>query len=97
MYKVLKNEQINDNTYLMNIEAKDVCHNAIPGQFVIIMSYENSERIPLTIQDYDKEKGVISVVYQVVGASTYEMSKVKDEVFAVLGPIGKPNVICSNY
>lgn len=92
MYKVLKNEKIADKVYYMQIYAPLVTKNANPGQFVIVMSYENSERIPLTIVDYDKESGVLDLIYQVVGASTYELSKVKENLFAVVGPLGKKSL-----
>lgn len=94
MYKILKNEKISPNSYLMEIEAKEVVENALPGQFVIIMSKEDSERIPLTIYDMDKKKGILSVIYQVIGASTEEMTTMKKDLFAVTGPLGKANEIC---
>lgn len=96
MYKVIKNERISPNSYLMKIKAQDVINKALPGQFVILMAKEDSERIPLTIYDIDRKKGILSVIYQVVGASTEEMTKIKDELFAVTGPLGKPNEICAN-
>ena len=96
MYKVIKNERISPNSYLMEIKAQDVINKALPGQFVILMAKEDSERIPLTIYDIDRKKGILSVIYQVVGASTEEMTKIKDELFAVTGPLGKPNEICAN-
>ena len=96
MYKVLKNEKISSDSYLMEIVAKDAVKKAIPGQFVILMAKEDSERIPLTIYDYDKEKGILSVIYQVVGASTEELTTIKDELFAVAGPLGNPNEICAD-
>ena len=96
MYKVIKNERISPNSYLMEIKAQDVINKALPGQFVILMAEEDSERIPLTIYDIDRKKGILSVIYQVVGASTEEMTKIKDELFAVTGPLGKPNEICAN-
>ena len=97
MYKVLYNKKISSNSFEMAIEAPLVVKRAIPGQFVIVMSYEDSERIPLTIYDYDKEKGILYLIYQVVGASTLELSTIKDNVFSVLGTLGKPNEICANY
>ena len=96
MYKVLKNEKIRPNSYLMEIEAPDIIKKALPGQFVILMTKEDSERIPLTIYDMDKNKETISVIYQVIGASTEEMTKVKNEIFAITGPLGKANEICAN-
>ena len=73
-----------------------VIEKALPGQFVIVMTREDSERIPLTIYDYDKEKGILYLIYQVVGASTLELMKAKKEVFAVTGPLGNANEICAN-
>lgn len=96
MYKVIKNEPISPNSYLMEIKAKDLVKNALPGQFVIVMSKEDSERIPLTIYDMDRKKGILSVIYQVIGASTEELSTMQDEIFAVSGPLGNPNEICAN-
>ena len=96
MYKILKNEKISPNSYLMEIEAPEVIKKAMPGQFVIVMGKEDSERIPLTIYDYDLETGVLSLIYQVIGASTEELSTIKDEIFAVVGPLGKANEICAN-
>ena len=96
MYKILKNEKISPNSYLMEIVAPEAVRNAIPGQFVIVMAKEDSERIPLTIYDYDEEEGTLAIIYQVIGASTEELSTLKDEIFAVTGPLGKPSEICAN-
>lgn len=96
MYKILKNEAISSNSYLLEIECPIVIKNAIPGQFVIVMGKEDSERVPLTIYDFEKEKGLLSLIYQVVGASTMELTTLKDKVFAVAGPLGNPNIICKN-
>ena len=96
MYKVLKNEKISPNSYLMEIEAEDIIKNALPGQFVILMTKEDSERIPLTIYDIDDKRKTVSVIYQVIGASTEEMTKIKDEIFAITGPLGKPNEKCAD-
>ena len=99
MYKVINNKKISDNSFEMVIEAPLVVRNCMPGQFVIIMKNEDSERIPLTIYDYDKDKGLLYLIYQVVGASTLELSKTDEgeEVFAVTGPLGRANEICKNY
>ena len=96
MYKVLYNKPISSNSYEMLIEAPLVVKKCIPGQFVIVMAKEDSERIPLTVYDYDKEKGLLTVIYQVIGASTEELTTVKDEIFGVVGPLGNGNEICSN-
>ena len=96
MYKILYNKQISPDSYEMLIEAPTVVKKAVPGQFVIVMTKEDSERIPLTIYDYDKEKGLLWLIYQVIGASTEELSLAKDEIFSVVGPLGNANEICAN-
>lgn len=96
MYKIISNKKISENSYEMIINAPLVIENCLPGQFVIVMGKEDSERIPLTIYDYDKEKGELSLIYQVVGASTEELKTIKDELYSVAGPLGNPNEICLN-
>ena len=96
MYKVLYNKKISPSSYEMLIEAPLVAKNCMPGQFCIVMAYEDSERIPLTIYDYDKEKGLLWVIYQVIGASTEELTYVKDEIYSVSGPLGNANEICAH-
>lgn len=96
MYKVLFNKKINVNSYEIAIECPLAIKNAMPGQFVIVMGSEDGEKIPLSIYDTDKEKGILYLIYQVVGASTLLLSKVTDEVYSVTGPLGKPSEICMN-
>lgn len=97
MYKILRNEKISESSYLLTIKCPIVIKNAMPGQFIIVMSKEDSERIPLTIYDHNLDNGTLDLIYQVVGASTKELSENKDAVFAITGPLGKPNEICKNY
>ena len=96
MYKVNYNKKISPDSYEMEIEAPLAVRNALPGQFVIVMAKESSERIPLTIYDYDKENGLLYLIYQVVGASTEELTYMDKEIFSVVGPLGNPNEICMN-
>ena len=96
MYKVLYNKKISEDSYEMAVDCPLSINKALPGQFVIVMSYEDSERIPLTIYDCDKEKGILYLIYQVVGASTLELSKIDKELYSVCGPLGNPNEICKN-
>ena len=96
MRKVVINEKISDNSYLIGIEDKDIIKNFIPGQFCIIMASDHSERIPLTIYDYD-DNGIVYLIYQVIGASTLELSMVKDYIYSLSGPLGRPSEICLNY
>ena len=96
MYKIIYNKKISSNSYEMAVIAPLVIDKFIPGQFCIVMGKEDSERIPLTIYDTDKEKGVLYLIYQVAGASTLELSKIKSELFSVSGPLGNANEICNN-
>ena len=96
MYKIISNKKISENSYEMIINAPLVIEKCIPGQFVIVMGKEDSERIPLTVYDYNKDRGELSLIYQVVGASTEELSTIKDKLYSVAGPLGNPNEICLN-
>lgn len=91
MYKVVTNKCIVEGIYLLEVEAPLIVNKALPGQFVIVMSSKNSERIPLTIYKCDKDSNMISMIYQVVGASTLELTKVKSEMYSIVGPLGKPS------
>ena len=70
MYRILEARNLAGNIYEMVVEAPRVAKRALPGQFVIVKLNEEAERIPLTICDYDREKGTITIVFQPVGAST---------------------------
>ena len=70
MYKILKAEKLADKIYLMDVEAPRIAKACQPGEFVIVRMDERGERIPLTICDYDREKGTVTIVFQIVGAST---------------------------
>ena len=96
MYSVYYNRQISSNSYEMMVDAPLAIKNCVPGQFVIVMAKEDSERIPLTIYDYDRNKGYLYLIYQVIGASTEELTHVTTELFSVVGPLGNGNEICSN-
>ena len=63
MYKIVKKEELTTNIYLMDVEAKRVAKSCLPGQFVIVRTDEAGERIPLTICDYDREKGNVTIVF----------------------------------
>lgn len=91
MYKIIKKEWLSEKICLMEIEAKDLACSAKPGQFLIVKKDEFSERIPLTICDYDVEKGTVTIVFFVIGKSTEDMSKLNEgEYFSdVAGPLGK--------
>lgn len=93
MYKILQARELTTNIYLMEVEAKRVAKSCMPGQFVIVRMDEEGERIPLTICDYNREKGTITIVFQVVGASTLRMASLKagDYFQDFVGPLGRPS------
>ena len=93
MYKILEARELTTNIYLMEVEAKRVAKRCQPGQFVIVRLDEEGERIPLTICDYDREKGSITIVLQVVGAETMRMARLKtgDSFHDFVGPLGRPS------
>lgn len=97
MYKILKATQLNAAVYEMVIEAPNVAKRCQPGQFLITKIDEEGERIPLTICDYDREKGTVDIVFQAVGASTERMSALKtgDYFQDVVGPLGQPSDLIS--
>ncbi len=90
MYKILKAEKLADKIFLMDVEAPRVARHCQPGQFVIVKMDEKGERIPLTICDYDREKGTITIVFQTIGASTEKMALMKegDAFRDFTGPLG---------
>lgn len=95
-YKILqKKELIPGQTTMMVIDAPQIAKKAKPGNFVMLRTTENGERIPLTIADCDKENGTITIVYLVVGKTTAEMNKLVEggEFADVCGPLGKPTHI----
>lgn len=94
MYKIIYNKKISPSSYELLVEAPMVVNKCMPGQFAIVMTSEDSERIPLTIYDYDREKGLLYLIYQVVGASTLELSHATKYLYSVSGPLGNANVIC---
>ncbi len=93
MYKILKAEKLAANIFLMDVEAPRVAKHCLPGQFVIVKMDEEGERIPLTICDYDAEKGIVTIVFQPIGASTMKMAELQagDSFEDFVGPLGKPS------
>ena len=92
MYKIVEKRDLNPTVSLMEIEAPMAARRARAGQFVIIIPDEKGERIPLTIADYDRARGTVTVIFQVVGASTLKLQHMKagDSVYAFVGPLGRP-------
>lgn len=97
MYKITKKEKLADNIYLMDIEAPRVAKRCEPGQFVIAKTGERGERIPLTICDYDRKKGTVTIVFQIVGASTKKMGmlEIGDNFSDFTGPLGNASEFIS--
>ncbi|MCQ2968658.1 MAG: sulfide/dihydroorotate dehydrogenase-like FAD/NAD-binding protein [Clostridium sp.] len=93
MYKIVDKIYLTENIFLMNIEAPRVAKSAKPGQFIIIRNDKKGERIPLTIVDYDRNKGTVTIVVQTVGVATKELAEfeIGDYVEDFAGPLGKPS------
>ncbi len=92
MYKILRKAELNPTVTLMEIDAPHVAKKAEPGQFIILRVDADGERIPLTIADYDREKGTITIIFQIVGATTEKLNhkEVGDYVQDFVGPLGTP-------
>lgn len=95
MFKILKKDEMGNNVYGFEVLAPRVAKKAEAGQFFIVRQGEDYERIPLTIADYDREKGTITMIFQVVGACTKALSLLNegDEMADIVGPLGKPTEI----
>lgn len=93
MYKIVKKQELTTNIYLMDVEAKRVAKSCMPGQFVIVRMDDEGERIPLTICDYNREKGIVTIVFQTVGAGTRMMATLNegDSFKDFVGPLGCPS------
>ena len=93
MYKIVSKRTLTDNIFLMDIEAPRVAKSALPGQFVIVKNTDRGERIPLTVADFDRDKGTVTIVFQTVGKSTLELATYNegDYVCDFVGPLGRPS------
>ena len=91
MYKILKKRVLSNNIYLMDVQATRVAKSCYPGQFIIVKMDENGERIPLTICDYDREEGTVTIVFAAIGASTMKMAELEvgDSFRDFVGPLGR--------
>ena len=92
MYEIINKQSLNPTVTLMEIMAPLVAAKAEPGQFIILRVDENGERIPLTIADYDREKGTVTIIFQIVGATTEKLNHLEagDSLQDFAGPLGKP-------
>lgn len=95
MFKIVEREELNPTVTKLVIEAPLIAKKAQPGQFIIIRAHELGERIPLTIADYDREKGTVTIIFQIVGKTTKILNnlRVGDEVLDFVGPLGVPSHI----
>lgn len=93
MFKILEKRLLAENIYLLQIEAPRVAQSALPGQFVIVRVDEQGERVPLTIADFDKEKGSVTIVIQTIGVSTRKLCALGegDYIADFAGPLGNPS------
>ena len=92
MYKIVKKRALNDTVTLMEIEAPHIAKKAKAGQFIIFRVDERGERVPLTIADYDREQGTVTIIFQIVGASTKLLNTLGegDSLLDFVGPLGQP-------
>ena len=92
MYKIVKKQQLNDAVVLVEVEAPFIAKKVLPGQFIIFRIDEQGERVPLTVADYDREKGTITLIVQTVGRTTMMLGKMEagDYLLDVVGPLGIP-------
>ena len=95
MYRIVEKTPLNPTVTKMVVEAPLIAKKALPGQFVILRAGADSERIPLTVADYDREKGTVTVIFQVVGAGTMELNALKERGFRhdFVGPLGRASEV----
>lgn len=93
MYEILDKQKIAPAIYSMTIDAPEIAKKAQPGQFIILRTDEEGERIPLTIADYNRDNGIVRIIYQVVGLTTKQLSEmsVGDCLATFAGPLGQPS------
>ena len=91
-YKIVRKEMLNPSVFLMEVEAPLIARKAEPGQFIILRIDEYGERVPFTINDFDREKGTVTIVVQIVGKTTQDMAKLEagESLLDFAGPLGMP-------
>ena len=92
MYKIVKKKSLNPTVTLMEIDAPLIAKKAEPGQFIILRIDEYGERVPFTIADFDREKGTVTIIVQIVGKTTKDLAQVEEgeEILDFAGPLGTP-------
>ena len=95
MYKIVQKRRLNDSVTLMKVQAPHIAKKAKAGQFIIFRVDEQGERVPLTIADYDREEGTVTIIFQIVGASTRLLDNLEegDSILDFVGPLGVPTHI----
>ncbi len=90
MYLITKKQMLNEQVVLMEISAPLVAKKAMPGQFIMLKTDEVGERIPLTVADFDRKKGTVTIIFQIVGASTTHLAEFNegDHIMDFAGPLG---------
>lgn len=93
MYKIVKKQALNPTVTLMEIDAPLIAKKAEPGQFIILRVDEDGERIPLTVADFDREKGSVTIIFQIVGATTEKLNHLEEgeSLHDFVGPLGVPS------
>ena len=93
MYRILKKQELSPGILEYDIEAPRVAKKALPGQFIVLRVNEEGERVPLTIADFDRERGIVTILFQVVGASTGLLASLQegDSILDFVGPLGQPS------
>ncbi len=93
MYKIVRRERLNENVVLMDVDAPLIAKKCKAGQFIMLRVHEKGERIPLTVADYDREKGTVTIIFQEVGKTTKMLGKLQEGEYILdfAGPLGKPS------
>ena len=93
MYKIVKKRELNPTVTLMEVDAPFVAKKAEPGQFIILRVDEEGERIPLTVADFDREKGTVTIIFQIVGGTTERLNRLEEGEYIqdFVGPLGEPS------
>lgn len=93
MFKIVKKKRLNPTVTLMEVAAPAVARKAEPGQFIILRVDEEGERIPLTVADFDRENGTVTIIYQIVGATTKKLDALEEgeSIHDFVGPLGVPS------
>lgn len=91
-YKIVRKNVLNPQIFLMEVEAPLIARKAEPGQFIILRIDEYGERVPFTISDFDREKGTVTIIVQIVGKTTQELAKAEEGEYILdfVGPLGTP-------